>query len=64
MPDVAQYRIDLEALADTYRNSILTPGDPIVPCEKPIEPHMLLAFMLLYALDKIDEILTKIEDDD
>ena len=64
MPEVSQYRTDLEALAQTYKGSIASPEDPIVPCEKPIEPHMLLAFMLLYALDKIDEILTKIEDDD
>jgi len=59
MPDVSQYRTDLETLADSYRGSLSPAGGG-----KPLEPHMLLAFLLVYALDKIDEILTKIEDDD
>ncbi len=59
MPDVSQYRSELETLASSYRGSIEGEGGG-----KPLEPHMLLAFMLLFALDKIDEILSKIEDDD
>lgn len=59
MPDVSQYRTDLETLAAQYRGTLDAEGGG-----KPLEPHMLLAFMLLYALNRIDEILEKIEDDD
>ncbi len=59
MPDVSQYRTELETLAAQYSSSIGPEGGG-----KPLEPHMLLAFLLLFTLDKVDEILTKIDDDD
>lgn len=59
MPDVSQYRTDLESVASSYRGSLDASAGG-----KPLEPHMLLAFMLLYALNQIDEILTKLDDDD
>ncbi len=66
MPDVSQYRSELEALAAEYPQT-LDPG----ATGKILLPHMLLAFMLAYALQEIDEvrkntkkILRKLDDDD
>ena len=59
MADVAQFRSELETLAAEYPNSLDSGATGRI-----LLPHMLLAFMLLAVLDKLDEISQKIEDDD
>ena len=51
MLDVSQYRAEIELLSESYSGSI----DPREG-GKPLEPHMLLAFMLAHALNRTDKI--------
>ncbi len=59
MPDVSQFRTDLEDLSTQYASTLATgaPGRTLLP-------HVLLALMLLQVLNKMDEILEKLEDDE